>query len=84
MQSGRYYCQIGIKFEFCRLIFVKTSSIEFHENSSSESQVISRGQTNAQTDRQTDKYDESNSSFLQFRKIANKRKIVCTIHQQMQ
>jgi hypothetical protein len=43
-----------MKLEFSRQIFEKHSNFKFHENLSSESRVVSCGQTAGRTDRQTD------------------------------
>jgi len=57
-----------IKIEFSRIIFEKHSNIKLHENSSSWSRTVScrrmDGQT--ETDRQTDRHGEVNSSLSQF------------------
>jgi hypothetical protein len=42
-----------MKLEFSRQIFEKYSNIKFHENLSTGSRVVPRGQTDRQTERQT-------------------------------
>ena len=44
-KSTRYPCQIAMTLEFSEQIFQKSSNIKFHENSSSESRVVSCGRT---------------------------------------
>jgi len=39
-----------MKLEFSQQFFEKSPNIRFHENSSSGSQVVPRGQTNGRTD----------------------------------
>jgi len=51
-----------MKLEFSRHIFEKHSNVKFHENSSIGSRVFPCGQM----ERRTDRYDEANSSFLEF------------------
>jgi hypothetical protein len=63
-RSALYSCQISIKPEFSRQIFEKSSNIEYHENASSGSRVVSRGRADGRTDRQTQ--DGTNSSFPHF------------------
>jgi len=58
MNSVHYSCQILTKFEFSRQIFYRCSNIKFHENPSSGSRVVPRGQTAG--------HDEANSRFSQF------------------
>jgi hypothetical protein len=64
MQSTRYSCQILMTLEFSRQIFEKSSNIEFHENPSSGSRVVSFGWP--------DRHYEANSCFLQFCQRAKK------------
>jgi hypothetical protein len=45
MQSIRHSCQILMKLEFSRHIFMKYSNIKFHDNPSSGSRVVLYGQT---------------------------------------
>ena len=66
MQSTRYSCRISMKLEFSRQIFEESLIITFYQNSSSESRVVLRGQTEGRTDRQTDSHEEANSRFSQF------------------
>jgi len=54
-----------MKFEISGHVFEKLSNIKFHENPSSERQVVPCGQT----DGQTNEYDKANSSFLQFSEL---------------
>jgi hypothetical protein len=54
MHRTRYFSQIVMKLEFSRQIFEKYSNINFHENSSSESQVFPCGRRDRQTDTRTD------------------------------
>ena len=53
-----------MKTEFSRQIFKKYSNIKFHENPSSGSWFVPRGET--------DRHDEANSRFSQFRERAQK------------
>ena len=65
MQGTRYPCRILIKLEFSRQIFEKSSNIKFHENPYRwESSCSMR------TDGRTDRHDETNSRFSQFRERA--------------
>jgi len=50
MCSTRYSCPILKKLEFSLQVFEKYSNIKFHENPSSESRVVPRGQTDKQTE----------------------------------
>ena len=63
--STCYSCQILIKLEFSRRIFNKSLNTKFHENPSTGTRVVSCGQTDGRTDRQTDMPDEANSRFSQ-------------------
>ena len=54
-RSTCYCCQILMRLDFSRKIFEKHSNIQFHENLSSGSRVVSRGET--------DIHDETNSRF---------------------
>jgi hypothetical protein len=45
MSSARYSYRILMKLEFSRQIFEKVSNITFHQNPSSGSRVVPRGQT---------------------------------------
>ena len=45
MYSTGYSCQISIKLEFPRQIFVKSSNIKFHENPYKRSSVLPYGRT---------------------------------------
>jgi hypothetical protein len=61
MSSDNNSCRrkaISIKYE----VFGKYSNSKFHENLSSGSRVISYGQT----DKETDRHDETNIRFSQF------------------
>jgi hypothetical protein len=49
MKSTRYYCRILMKFEFSRQMFEKNSNINFHQNPSSRSRVVSYGWKEGQT-----------------------------------
>jgi len=51
-----------MKFEFSQHIFEKSSNIKFHKHPFSGNRVVPCRRTN----RQTDKYDETNSRFSQF------------------
>ena len=59
-----------MKSEFSRQIFEKVPSIKFHQSLSSESRIVPCGQTDRQTEGQTngwaDRHDEDNSRFSQF------------------
>jgi hypothetical protein len=50
MQSASYSCQILIRLAFSRQSFEKSSHIKFHRNPSSRSRVVSRWETDRQTD----------------------------------
>ena len=60
MYNNRHSCKIVIKIQFSRRIFEKYSNFKFHENSSSESRVLPRGQTDGQI------HDEADTHFSQF------------------
>ena len=78
MQSTGYFCQILMKLEFSRQIFDKYSSIEFHENPSIGSGVVSCGRT--------DRHDEAVSHFPRFCERAYKECIPAfqaVLHQQV-
>jgi hypothetical protein len=47
----RYSCQILMKVVFSRQVIEKYSNIRFHENLSSGSRVVPRGQTDGRSDR---------------------------------
>ena len=49
--STHHYCQIWIKSEFSRQVFLKTRRSKFHENPSSESRTVPCGRTHIQTDK---------------------------------
>jgi hypothetical protein len=49
-ESTRYSRPILIKIEFSRQVFEKSPNIKFHENPSSWSRVVPRGQTDGRTD----------------------------------
>jgi hypothetical protein len=55
MWNARYSCQILMKIEFCRQIFAKYSYMKFHENPSSGSRVVPRGQR--------ERHDKTNCRF---------------------
>jgi hypothetical protein len=61
MYSNRYLCHILLALKFSRHIFEKYSNIKFNENSSSGSPIFFM---------RTDKHDETNSLFSQFRERA--------------
>jgi hypothetical protein len=77
MQSNFYSCHILINFKFYRKIFLKSSSIKFHENPSRGSRVVpsrrADGQTYIQIDRDTG-MREANSQFPKFYEGAQKYK----------
>ena len=60
--SARYSCQISIKLQFSLQIFQKPSNINFHENPTSASRFLSRGQM----DRRANRHDRANCRFSQF------------------
>jgi hypothetical protein len=70
MQSTRHSCPILMKPEFPRKILEKCSNVKYHENPTSGNRVIPCGKTGKRTDRRTDRYDEANSRFSQFRERA--------------
>ena len=61
-----YLCLIWMKLEYSWQIFEKYSNIKFHENLSSGSWVVPRGQTEGQTD--------ITNLMVAFRNFANKPK----------
>ena len=65
-----FSCQILIKLEFSQYIFEKYSNINFHENPSSGSRVVTRA-----TDEQTD----MTKPIVAFRNLANAPKNMCTL-----
>jgi hypothetical protein len=50
MSSTSFSCKNLTKLELSQQIFGKYSNIKIHENSSNESRVVLRGQTDGQTD----------------------------------
>jgi hypothetical protein len=55
-----------MKLEFSWQITEKSSNAKFHENPFSDSQVVSRGQTERHDKAQTGKNEEANRHFSQF------------------
>jgi hypothetical protein len=69
--STFYSCQILMNFEFSRQIFEKYSNIKFQEKMSSGTKLFHVDRRkDRQIERQTDRYDETNSRFSQFRERA--------------
>jgi hypothetical protein len=60
--SIRYSCQILVKLEFSCLVFDEYSNIRFHENLPTGSRFVPCGQT----DRRTERHDETKGRFSQF------------------
>ena len=56
MKTSLYSRPILMKIEFSRQIFEKSSNVKFHENPSSESRVVLRGQT--------DRHDGANNRLF--------------------
>jgi hypothetical protein len=64
-----------MKREFPRKVFEKYSNVKCHENPASGNRVIPCGKTDKRTDRRTNRYEEANSHFSQFRERAQKTTI---------
>jgi hypothetical protein len=64
-----------MRLEFSQQIFEKTSSIKFHENPQSGSQVFPRGQTGGQKYEETDGQTYLTKLIVAFRNFANARKM---------
>jgi hypothetical protein len=47
MQSDLHFCQIVVKIEFSRHVFIRRPNMKFHENPSSRSRADKYGQTRA-------------------------------------
>jgi len=60
-----------MNLEFSRQIFEKYSNIKFHEKPSIGKTGVQWGRRDGQSDRRTDRHDESNSRFSKFCEIGD-------------
>jgi hypothetical protein len=74
MYSSGYSCQTLLELEFARQMFEKESNTKFHENKSSESQVVPCGRMDGRTDRQTDRQTDMTKVIALYRNFAYRLK----------